>query len=1267
MVVTVSSSVVSSLSSNDTILISEDDIEKVGDNNDEPSDTAVDLANITRSKRQLEHQIKTLPRLPRQIFRQQTSFSEGKNFVSFGGLSAIGRHSSSRVVLPPVTLPTVHGSSVMIQETKTKLLDSSSVRVDLQSDKFGHQHRIEDGKGNFQFFQIGKSERPKTQNFSQRNNQPHQSTFFPTPIPQQRNIATESPTMIASSSSFAPTISPLFSTSFTVTPSPLAMTASAISTSTNSEPIPTRPVETFLQENPRQPKAFSFGPKSSMFLSSNTTKLSNPSLAQQNLFSSTAIPVRGLPPMQRAQVGKPKHPASFPLFRNINRFGFSPLQFPKSAPATMTAPHAPTFFNPFPSPPQEKQFVSSNNNIFPPPLSHQRLPVPKQFMPQPFQPRPPVPKQFMPILMTPTMKTRHLAEPRVISTSRPLITPAPARTQEKERSKSPLLSFNQLQTLQSLSTTARPRLAITNTTVRTTTTRSTTAAIRTTTITTSRLPTVVTKATSSQQPNVFANFQIFSATMRPNPVQHHQSSAASPPAQFAVFPTQSSLSRIPSDNNQHSTKNNEQQQQVVSGHNNNAANANSLFTNGLDESMNLFAPINTRLRDEVASNFRQLDVGTPGPTRLATQPENRTPVNVRRIPSGAGAQTFQSTQSRNKLKQLHVFSPAPSPVDHDRSVFRNPVVSASLQTFLGGIGGNPSGSHPGPIKDIAQNLLSSFTKEQLEALRHQLTVSLFPQEEQKPLTNNHMTDSSLSQKVLTNAKSVKINPEEFRTFNKNFEPIIQTSPIATSTTTATSVTTTTKIPINIRLKSRERMIRNRHRARNPNSIRLTTTEKATFMTTVAVPDKPNLFDPFSKSDSDTTADNINSRLRISQNVVAHPQSVTKDKINAFANLLAVVNDTPETSTEAINIGSVSLGEGGFMSHNDMDVDTVTSHRVNQFEFFTPRPGEVGSRGLSTTMLPAFDEDYPNFALISTTPPPTRGPFFGPSVTPSSGSSIGTFSESSPKPTVLPIFKAPETTFQFAPTPMTTTVEEDYVTNEVTDNDLHVFSFQPTAPSTTSAKKVRFKPTTSRGRQFEFPSEVIENEIQDFTPKFIVDPGMKENFAIVKVKNHNTVALPRTSVSALRVPTTTALPQVEMTKRNFLTTLAARNRLLNKDNSSFRRRKVKRVKGQRRLKSSNRSTKTSDILESRSRHRINSKRLPFIRRTSINTTTTASKTPTTTKRFKIFNSGKIPEIGINEIDSDTKEFEETDPRVLELTNNILELKAKLEQLKLELDM
>ena len=287
----------------------------------------------------------------------------------------------------------------------------------------------------------------------------------------------------------------------------------------------------------------------------------------------------------------------------------------------------------------------------------------------------------------------------------------------------------------------------------------------------------------------------------------------------------------------------------------------------------------------------------------------------------------------------------------------------------------------------------------------------------------------------------------------------------------------------------------------------------------------------------------------------------------------------------------------------------------------------------------------------------------------------------------------DTTLEFAPTPMTT----------LDDDDLHVFSIQSTIqpqnsfePTPPPPKKIRFKPTTKKQehRQFEFPKEAFEedNSIQtDFTPKFFVDPGMKEKFAIIKVKNHNTVERVRSSSGESFITTTTSATTSGEDKTtapaNFITTLAARrNRLLKKEKNSLRRRKVKRVKGQRRLK--------TKLDENTLRGR---KRLPLIRKsastTSFSSTTSVVQTtsstsegrraPTTTttpvattlsperssKKFRIFNSGKIPEAHLNQIsEEDGKKEEDTpDARVIELTNNILELKEKLELLKKELDM
>ena len=623
----------------------------------------------------------------------------------------------------------------------------------------------------------------------------------------------------------------------------------------------------------------------------------------------------------------------------------------------------------------------------------------------------------------------------------------------------------------------------------------------------------------------------------------------------------------------------------------------------------------------------------------------------------------------------------PSILDREPLVFRGTRPSLteptqpSGQTFLARTPASPVRVPAAPdtssIPGLAADILSSFTQEQLEALRQQLTVSLFPQA--APLTDNFVAKQNVDNSV--GGENLSFDNQ----FSQNFSPIIQQPQLRPTTTTTTQATTTTtkssRRPLNFRLKSRERRIRNRNRARNPNLIRLTTTKTPFVQRQEELPQKPNLFNPFSNGANDDAA---NSNLQMSpQNFAQHPQSVTKfsqEKLNAFANLLAVAHDDVQTSTEKSSIGSVSLGEGGFMAHTDADtVETVTSHKVNQFEFFTPKSdGGTEFRGLSTTMIPAFDDDFPNFVLLSSTQPPvspqSSRPFFDVST---------------------------ETTLEFAPTPMTT----------LDDGDLHVFSiqstiqpqnsFEPTPPP--PSKKIRFKPTTTKHRKFEFPKEAFEedNSIQDFTPTFFVDPGMKEKFAIIKVKNHNAVERVRSSGESLITTTTTTATTSGEDKTtapaNFITTLAARrNRLLKKEKNSLRRRKVKRVKGQRRLKTG------SKIDENTLRGR---KRLPLIRKsastTSFSSTTSVVQTTSSTsegrgtpidttitpvattqsperssKRFKIFNSGKIPEAHLNQISEDggnQKQEATPDARVIELTNNILELKEKLELLKKELDM
>ena len=354
---------------------------------------------------------------------------------------------------------------------------------------------------------------------------------------------------------------------------------------------------------------------------------------------------------------------------------------------------------------------------------------------------------------------------------------------------------------------------------------------------------------------------------------------------------------------------------------------------GGSDSNSLFDPIKTSVSDGGASNFRQSGART-GSDQAKSRPQPPpSPVHPStNIPASSPSSSSSSTSSFQNPAQLHVFS-RPSPLDRQPAVFqpneqRTPQ-SPKPQTFLGRTpsrGGVQFPTGANSIPTLAQNILASFTKEQLEALRHQLTVSLFPQQQQQQTNSdrNNNNNNRFATNFDNTISSGISKQEEFRfdnQFNKNFGPIqTQQPPRTTTTATSTSTTTTTtRKPMNFRLKSRERRIRNRNRARNPNAIRLTTKKPST-----EAPQKPDLFNPF------PGGENSNNNLQISPNFAAHPQAVTKfsqEKLNAFANLLAVVNDDMETSTEKSNIASVSLGEGGFMSHDDENVETVTSHKV----------------------------------------------------------------------------------------------------------------------------------------------------------------------------------------------------------------------------------------------------------------------------------------------------------------------------------------------------
>ena len=1183
--------------------------------------------NITRSRRQT---VKTLPRLPRQIFRSHNPFPGTGGFVHFGGLAGAtgGRGGEAGVVLPPITLPP-RGPRTMIQATQAKLIDSvpRSVNLQMKSDQFGHQHRIEDGRGNFQFFQIGKSEKPSS--IGSLRLSPITPTFFPTPVPF-----------------------PQQSQSLSVTPAPIVVAAATPDS---------RFFTSFSESSPSSPPPPSFSPTMppSSFSGSPSTAPSSPTpgpsvapaseeprQGRQFSFSPTPVPVRGLPPMARPELRpmvrppQPSQPPSLPFHNGANRFGFSSLQFPNNRPvqaSNSASGQLPSFFSPFsgqstfPGPGQSSVFLGQSPSS---PANVARLAAMPPRVQRPFRAPAPVPKQFMPIRAGPRPRvaaTRHLAEPRVISTSRP-------RSQEQEAARTQgqgLLSFNELRNLQTLASTSTRGTTTTRRTTTTTTKRTTTRRKTTTT----RRTTTPRRPSASPQ----SKFQIFSATMRPIIQQEPDTSISASPGQFMIFPSASP------DNGKSPPHQPDPLSEAFRG------------------SSSLFAPINSGFRPHAS----------PSPlSGGVNQAESRQPVSGQtNIPSTSGI--------GDNLRGLHVFS-RPSILDREPLVFRGTRPSLtepprpSGQTFLAGTPASPvrvpAAPDTSPIPGLATDILSSFSQEQLEALRHQLTVSFFPHAQAgaqaAPLTGNFVAKQNIDNSL--GGENLSFDNQ----FSQNFLPIIQQPQVRPTTTITTQATTTTtkssRRPMNFRLKNRERRIRNRNRARNPNLIRLTTTKTPLVQRQEELPQKPNLFNPFSNGANDDTA---NSNLQLSpQNFAQHPQSVTKfsqEKLNAFANLLAVAHDDVQTSTEKSSIGSVSLGEGGFMAHTDAgSVETVTSHKVNQFEFFTPKSeGGAEFRGLSTTMIPAFDDDFPNFVLVSSTHSP---------ISPQSS---------------RPLFDvSTDPTLEFAPTPMTT----------LDDSNLHVFSIQSTIQPHNSfeptpqppLKKIRFKPTTTKHRQFQFPKEAFEedNSIQDFTPKFFVDPGMKEKFAIIKVKNHNAVERVRSSGGSLITTTiaTTSGEDKTTAPANFITTLAARrNRLLKKEKNSLRRRKVKRVKGHRRLKAD------SKIDENTLRGR---KRLPLIRKsastTSFSSTTSVVQTTSSTsekrgtqidtttpvsttlsperssKRFRIFNSGKIPEAHLNQISEEggnQKQEATPDARVIELTNNILELKEKLELLKKELDM
>jgi len=530
------------------------------------------------------------------------------------------------------------------------------------------------------------------------------------------------------------------------------------------------------------------------------------------------------------------------------------------------------------------------------------------------------------------------------------------------------------------------------------------------------------------------------------------------------------------------------------------------------------------------------------------------------------------------------------------------------------------------------------------------------------------------------------------------ETSIPTNPTRAATTTTsstpTTTTTTTKRPINFHLKSRERMRhRGRKRGRNPKSSRTTSkpaqnkkSDQPSFNTVnrrTEHSEKPNLFDPFnrvSRLEPMKKEFNLDTSLESAQSFAhnqVRDQSASQSKMSAFENLLAIANDKPiatsESTTEAVpsttstNIALISLGEGGLMPQidtNKLDDEDPKSNKVNKFEFFTPRSMEKdvtrNSFGLSTTMgtplVPAFDDDYPNFVLISSTSPPRIISTSAPKLTfrdsPSRSTTTTTAAATERKSTSL-------SSFQFAPTPMPKSKE-----------DLHVFSFQPTPMS----KRFKLRPSP-KSRTFQLPKEAfrdnsISNEIDNFSPKFVVDPDMKEKFAIVKVKNHNRIETENVAEAPTPVEKERSKPKDVSTTTPTITTFKPRDRvrsLLSKNPLRKRGRFIKKIK-------SPKSALRSKPEPGKNKRR----RLQFIRRVTLmpkllNTQRERGESPKVPKQKEVSvltEAANAIDAGnsLLQINAEARKNEVVaDAKVAELANNILELKAKLEQLKKELQV
>ena len=298
-----------------------------------------------------------------------------------------------------------------------------------------------------------------------------------------------------------------------------------------------------------------------------------------------------------------------------------------------------------------------------------------------------------------------------------------------------------------------------------------------------------------------------------------------------------------------------------------------------------------------------------------------------------------------------------------------------------------------------------------------------------------------------------------------------------------------------------------------------------------------------------------------------------------------------------------------------------------------------------------------------------------------------------------------TEFTFMPTPMPKSTKKPFT------NRQSVFQFQPTP----MAKKLRFKPTKAKKAKKDDRKtkklaalfskkeiDAIDQQLSSFAPEFVLDPDMKDNFAIVKVKNHKLVDkkkdknhmeaenLKPVKASTIEETPTTQEPTTAVPRET--TTTAPREKLkelLSRNPIRNRGRLVKKVKSRGQIKDgvlkNMKDQKTrrrlqfikrgKSVPKSRARakvkaNEIEEKKKKEEKKPRISVSVSSSVSQSAPRKVNRTESGRqktAPKKKPTEVSDLAKKEEEANRRVAELTNNILELKAKLEQLRLELEV